>query len=427
MWGRIGKTRGLVCFCVIWMLGVLPERGFGQDAEPFYVQAEKAYQAREYEKYRELLRAGIEQGMAGPPTLFRLAGAYALTGHTTQALETLETLAKMGLAFQVQSNADFARIKDHPDFKRIAAQLERNQTPQGRAVPAFTLRDRELIPEGIAYDPHSRTFFVGSLKQRKIIAINAKGKERDFATSGQDGLWDVVGMTVDAQRRALWVCSVAYYGGGPETGATGIFQYDLKQGRLARKYVLPGKPNEHGFNDLTVAANGDVFITDSSGNGVYWISHETDRLEPFFSTPEFFFPNGIAVSADQKRIYVASNQGIFVVERETKKHTRLGCPVEVTTAGIDGLYSVGQTLVAVQNGVEPERVVRFFLNPAGTAVRRMETLVSHHPQFAIPTTAVVSGSQLYFFANTQLNRLQSDGTVKDPETLKPVVILKTRL
>src|SRR5262245_28904920 len=69
---------------------------------------------------------------------------------------------------------------------------------------AFVLQDRELIPEGIAYDPSSRTFFVGSTYERKIVAVDADGRARDFTSEKQDGLWGLVGMKVDAPRRLLW-------------------------------------------------------------------------------------------------------------------------------------------------------------------------------------------------------------------------------
>ena len=52
---------------------------------------------------------------------------------------------------------------------------------------AFRIADPELIPEGIAYDPATKTFFVGSTYKRKIVAVDAAGKTRDFTKEGQDG------------------------------------------------------------------------------------------------------------------------------------------------------------------------------------------------------------------------------------------------
>jgi hypothetical protein len=47
--------------------------------------------------------------------------------------------------------------------------------------------------------------------------------------------------------------------------------------------------------------------------------------------------------------------------------------------------------------------------------------------FDIPTTGVVVGDWFYFIGNSQLPMLEDDGTIKNPEKLKEVVILKLSL
>ena len=75
------------------------------------------------------------------------------------------------------------------------------------AEVAFRIADPDLIPEGIAYDPKTRTFFVGSTFKRKIVAVDAAGRARDFTTEAQDGIFGVLGLRVDADRRILWAIS----------------------------------------------------------------------------------------------------------------------------------------------------------------------------------------------------------------------------
>jgi hypothetical protein len=46
---------------------------------------------------------------------------------------------------------------------------------------------------------------------------------------------------------------------------------------------------------------------------------------------------------------------------------------------IDGLYSHKGALLAVQNGVNPNRIVRMFLNKEQTRVMKFETIEANNP------------------------------------------------
>jgi len=45
---------------------------------------------------------------------------------------------------------------------------------------AFRISEKDLIPEGIAYDATSRSFFVSSIHKNKIIRIDERNKVTDF-------------------------------------------------------------------------------------------------------------------------------------------------------------------------------------------------------------------------------------------------------
>src|SRR5256885_10688518 len=47
--------------------------------------------------------------------------------------------------------------------------------------------------------------------------------------------------------------------------------------RSLRRYIPPDSGTSHLFNDLAIAANGDVYITDTQQAWVYRISAEVDR------------------------------------------------------------------------------------------------------------------------------------------------------
>lgn len=183
------------------------------------------------------------------------------------------------------------------------------------STTAFTVSEKDLIPEGITYDPVGQAFYLSSLYKSKIIKIDNKGNRTDFTKEQQDGLWPVLGMKVDPKNRSLWVCSCAGSGNcknfnPDEKGWSGVFKYNIDTGLFQKRYTLhePGKP--HLFNDLVVLDNEDVYVTDSADAAVYKITAKNDKPELFVKSGLFTYPNGIALSDDRKSLFVASGAGI---------------------------------------------------------------------------------------------------------------------
>src|SRR5882762_11191566 len=70
---------------------------------------------------------------------------------------------------------------------------------------AFRLSEKDLIPEGIAFDPLTKSFYVSSINKRKIVKVDETGSVSDFISSRQDGIGEVLGLKV-AQGK-LWSCN----------------------------------------------------------------------------------------------------------------------------------------------------------------------------------------------------------------------------
>jgi hypothetical protein len=71
--------------------------------------------------------------------------------------------------------------------------------------------------------------------------------------------------------------------------------------------------------------------------------------------------------------------GLFTVDLATGIINALTPPAGRTLLGIDGITAVGAGIVAVQNGVEPQRVVRINLTPDFDAVSGIEVLAAALP------------------------------------------------
>jgi hypothetical protein len=397
----------------------------------FYTQqAIQAYRAKNFSAYLENMLHARELRPEHPTIMYNLAGAYALNGKGSDALRLLGRVAQMGLIYPTDDE-DFAAIKTSDEFRNIVQKFAANRTAVSHSTPAFTLEEKGLVTEGIAYDPLTQTFYLSSVHKRKIVSVNARGEARDFS-SAQDGLWSVLGMKVDARRRVLWVASAAMPQMMNFTEAdrnhTGVFKYDLKSGRLLEKYLLPDTTREHVFGDLVIHPSGDVYVTDSVTPGVYVIGARGMSLEPFAGPEPFVSPQGADFSADGKKLFMSDYLlGLFVFDVKTKKLTRLEHPENISLYGLDGLYFYKGSLIATQNGTNPQRVVRLYLNPAQTRVERLELIESNNPACDEPTLGVISKGDFYFIANSQWSKVSEKGELAAEDKLQRPVVLKTKL
>lgn len=426
------KARSLLIFFSLCHVSSFAQENAAKDFASYWRAATTAYEAKDYTAYFENLKAAVQFRPDNPTMKYNLAGANALVGNKQEALTLLMNVAEMGLVYDPAADTDFESIKNSEEFKSILGLIEKNKAPINHSEVAFKLPEKNLITEGVAYDPASETFYVGSIYQRKIVSIDKQATIKDFA-SEQDGLWSIFGLKVDAKRRTLWVCSTVtpqMRGFQKEDeGKSAVFKFDLKTSKLIKQYSLPDQSKRHWFGDLTITSRGDVLISDSQAPGaVYAIFAEKDRLELFISSEPFRSPQGIALSADEKQLFVADYSiGILVFDMATKKYVKLTAPGNVSLIGIDGMYFYKNSLIAIQNGVRPHRVIRFFLNRNFDHVERAEVIEANNPLFNEPTLGVLVKNELYYIANSQWGSFTDDNVIFPLEKLQEPVILKAKL
>ncbi len=374
--------------------------------------------------------AGLESLLSNSPdngsVMYRLAIACAENGESESAVVWLEKATALGSDFDLANDPGLESLRKLAAFRQLEAQAR--QTPAHTSRIAIRIAEPDLIPEGIAWDPVNKSFYVGSLYKKKIVRLGPDGSAHDFVASGRDGLWTVLGMKVDPERRILWVNSAADNREGEAAGSSGLFAFDLPSGRLLEKHILDGRTQKHLFNDLVVTSRGEVFLTDSESGAIYRHALRGRALEAFLPPGSFSYPNGIALDEARKRLYVADfAKAITIVEIDTKKKRSLAHPQNMSLHQIDGLYCYESSLVGIQNGAGMERVAEFRLDHTGYRVESLRVLESHNPQFRIPTTGAVVGNDFYYLANSQLENLGDDGQLAPGARLDDVLILKTPL
>jgi len=118
----------------------------------------------------------------------------------------------------------------------------------------------------------------------------------------------------------------------PEVGVSGVQAYRLDNGKQAGNYWLDERPVLRAFNDLALARNGDVYVTDSAQAAVYRV--HAGRLDLLVRDERLTIANGIALAPDQQRLYVARVEGLSLVDVRTRKVQRLSVPrTEASTGG----------------------------------------------------------------------------------------------
>ncbi len=388
-----------------------------QTASEYFQQANEAYEKKDYVANVEFLEKSIQAGADHPTILYFLARGYALTGNQESAISTLNKLADLGLSYKPQEDSQFASVHKSSTFNLVVERFQGNLKPVQISKPAITIADSSFIPEGIAYDPAEQTFYFGGVAKRQIIRYK-DGRFQEFSKPA-DGLWSVLGMSLDHRSHKLWVASSAL--AGDEKGKSGIFEYDLKQGKLLNRYVL--SEGDHVLGEVVVDSKGNVYATDNLAPAIYFLKQ--GKLELFIGPDPFRSPQGACLSQDEKVLFVADySRGIFGVDLSTRKHWKLSrAPGTTTVAGIDGLYRHGTDLIAIQNGVQPHRVLRISVSPDASRIERVEILESNHEIFPEPTLGVVVGDDFYYVGNSMIGPF-----LENPKAeLKPAVILKLPL
>lgn len=360
--------------------------------------------------------------------MFALAEAYGRAGQEREAVKWLNRALDTGIDLDLSASNAFPSFQDSKGFQKVFQRAAAGAVPITNAVVAFHPAEKDIIPEGIIFDPGDKHFYIGSIKKRKIIRIDLDGTTSDFTVPAQDCLWGVCGMKVDTGRRFLWANSFSDPDAGPGEGCPGLFKYDLQTGRLVKRYVLKRDPEKHLFNDVTLTPEGDAYATDSLGGNIYRVSHQTDELELSLGDPgPFKYPNGILTSPDGKRLYVADYlHGISIIDLATKKIRTVRHPRNICTFGIDGLYWYENTLIGIQNSSGMERIVKFDLNTAGDKILRQHILDRGNPLYKTPMTGVIVDHTLYFVAYGQPAPSEKNATPQ-PDQPQETVILRLPL
>lgn len=395
-----------------------------------------AYRAKDYPAFLAAMRRYHAREPSLSAAIYNLAAAEALTGAPAEAVKHLRQLADAGLGFAIEKDADFASLVKRADFQAVVAAMARARAPRGKAEVAVTLDQRDLLLEGVTYDPKTKALLVSSVRHRKILALTTP--PRELTAEGETG--GLFGLAVDPRRNVVWAAStyLPQMAGfrAEDKDRSGLVAYDLATGKLLASYPLPRDGKPHALGDVIVGPNGDAYATDSASPIVYRVALAAPptratapspvtggKLEVVLDGP-FRSLQGLAFSADGKTLYLADYAfGVFALDVARRKLTRLEVTSGVLPGGIDGLYLHRGRLVATQNGIEPHRVIELAVR--GDQITQQRVILVD-PRIEGLSLGVVVGDDLYLNAAAGWEHYHEDGTAKS-EPAPAHVILKVPL
>lgn len=358
----------------------------------------------------------LKSFLNGSPTSgLEVARAQLELGQPAAALTEIRRFLAMG-----QTNP----ILDSPAFRRfrtaIDPAIQSNLAAISLAQSTMHLSSAKPLPEDIDHDPRSKRFFVTSILEHNIIVLDRDGHEGVFADSPDH--WPMLALKVDAKRRRLWATEVALDGftsvHETDWGRSVLLEYDLDRGTLLSRYEGPPHSN---LGDMALADNGDPIVSDGTGGGIYRLSgHRLKRIDH----RDFISPQTIAICRDNEQAFVPDYvRGVAAFNLKTGAVRWLSTRDRYALDGIDGLYCHDNSLVAVQNGTSPTRVVAFALDASRSMIVSETIIERATSNLGVPTHGVFIDSTFYYIANSGWNAIDEHGAEMTDPRLTPALIM----
>lgn len=292
---------------------------------------------------------------------------------------------------------------------------------------AFEIPEKDLIPEGITFDPFKKDFYMSSIFKNKIVKISKQGVT-DFIKSNQDGFMGGVGLHVDSKRRILWACSGNIIG---KSFSAGIFAYHLDTKKLVKKISYPLDTVQRFFNDLVIAPDGSIYITDTYGHCIWKWSMSMNEPMKLKLNQSVEYPNGITISPDGKFLLVATDKGLERVDIANERISTVKMPENsVPSNGLDGIELYKNSIVGIQNGLanKTSKIIRYFLSNDFQTIDKTKIIDDNNKYFNVPTTFAIENGYLFVLANSQMDNLNQENlTIISPDKLTITYILKYQL
>jgi hypothetical protein len=348
--------------------------------------------------------------------LYFLAASHALLGEALPAIDQLKQCVALREGFDPSRDRAFAAFKVSSDFQKMVEQIHKDFPAVNQSRLAFTTAEKDLFPEGLAYDSGNDSLYLSSIYHKKIVRIPREGKPEDFVAADRYHLLPVQGIRTDPADGTIWSAS-----SNDDAGKSELLHFD-RGGTLLGRFST-AESGKHDFNDLVVLRSGEVILTDTLAGKIYRFDPKAQAFATVSVSRKLLFPNGITLTDDEQDLFVADQLGVLRIDLKTGESAEVDPGPRNTLAGIDGLYWHKGSLIGVQNGIGSPRVVVFRLASDGVHVAKTTVLEN---SLTTPTTGAIRGDDFYFIVNSQIDNLNGEH-ILDVTKLAPVRIAVVHL
>ena len=412
-----------------------------------FQQLSEAAKQKNWQAARDVLtQIGRELPAPTPRYMLSVATIEARLGHKDEALKWIEKYVATGISFDPSKDEDLKSLMATGTGEKVAALMKEHSLPVSNAEFVCELPQADTMPEDITYlnsgeAKSAGSFYVSSIQHHTIyrLSLPKPGSRQctieELPLPAEAKRWPTLAISADPKRKSLWVTASAMPGfsGIPkeEQGKAVLMEIDPISGKVLHHFD-PATTGPAVLGDMGVTDQGTVYVTDSIGGGVYRLHGDlqTAKLEKI--ADGLFSPQTPVPALDGKRLFVADyTMGIAVIDLPTAGATPnpsaklyyLPHPENVAVVGLDGLYSNGDSLIGIQNGTEPERIMRFLMNPAQTEITGAQVI--HQIGHLDPTHAVEVDGWFYATSNVGWSKVDDNtGQLRPGEKFTPPVLLR---
>ncbi|MEZ4496263.1 MAG: SMP-30/gluconolactonase/LRE family protein [Thermomicrobiales bacterium] len=272
-------------------------------------------------------------------------------------------------------------------------------SPEASGAILFELPGEMVFPEGVVYDAASNVFFTGSTTDGSVFKGDLASGEVTVLAAPDPARPSLTGMAIDSSGHLI-ACG----------GASNVVSVlNSTSGIPVTQFTIPF--TESFLNDVDIAPDGSVYVTDSINPVLYRIAPENieiggemeqfvDFTDTVFEYVDGFNANGIVITADgSKAIIVQLPTGrLFTIDLATGDVGEIAIEGEMPTGG-DGLALDGSVLYVVRNS--SAQIARFMLNADVTAASQIDAFTDASFQF--PTTMALVDSSQALVVNSQFD------------------------
>ena len=209
--------------------------------------------------------------------------------------------------------------------------------------------DTREFPESITSTKAGAVFFGSITKGIIYRAAPGSSTAEPWIKPETGNLKNVLGVFADERAKILWVCSLVRAPEMPQD--TSLKAFALGSGAFKASYSFPG--GKGVCNDIAVAKDGTVYVTETGEGKILRLKRGAKDLEVWSSDPLLASADGIALLADGS-VYANGVRTGYFVKVPVRPDGSAGQAMKIETSRPlvrpDGMRSVGPNTILLAEG-----------------------------------------------------------------------------